>query len=391
MVSLSARPDIGERAAETPRDAAAGTGLAVSVHDGREAVLAAIQRARPECVATAFQSGPWLSALFAEVLPAMAAHPILVEVKTPDGACVLLLPLVAMRERGLNVLSVPSFGLTDYGGPILGSGAPPAGEVLWPVIKRALAGHDLLLLENMPRIIGGRTNPLVMLDGIAAAGHHRNALQIEGTVEEFLRGLGKKYRKEVERCGRLLAERGTPRFHRAETVAEVDEAYAILEEQQAARRHEAGGAYLLDRPEYSRFYRTLLRNGTETGTAHLFTLGAGAEVGACLLGVTHGVTFKLLRISTAGGEWKRISPGRLIVVEAMRHFVPKGVRRFDMGIGDYPFKQGFGIVPEPLFTLEAALTAKAWPRVALSRTRRTLREIEPLRRAVRRLKGHGPD
>jgi CelD/BcsL family acetyltransferase involved in cellulose biosynthesis len=390
MVSLSARPDCAERTGEAARDVA-GTGLAVSLHHGREAVLAAIQRAGPDCVSTGFQSAQWLSALFAEVLPVAAAHPILVEVKTPDGTCVLLLPLVATRERGLDILSVPSFGLSDYGGPILGPGAPAASGALWPAIKRALVGHDLLIVENMPRIIGGRTNPLAMLDGVVPAGHHRNALQIDGTVEEFLRGLGKKYRKEVERCGRLLAERGSPCFQRTETGAEIDAAYAILEEQQAARRHEAGGAYLLGRPEYSRFYRTLLRNGIEAGTAHLFTLGAGGEVGACLLGVTNGATFKLLRISTADGEWKRISPGRLIVVEAMRHFVPKGVRRFDMGIGDYPFKQGFGIVPEPLVTLEAALTARAWPRVALSRTRRTLREIEPLRRAVRRLKGATPD
>lgn len=386
MVSVSARS--GADPALT--DDAGSRALTTVVHQGSAAVLQAVGRAGPDTAATAFQSHAWLSALFAEILPVVSAHPVLVEIRDATGALVLMLPLVATHERGLNVLRVPSFGVSDYGGPILGPASHAAGP-LWPDIKAALEDHDLLIIENMPRAIGGRANPLVTVPGTFPSEHHRNALTIDGSVDEFLRALGKKFRKEVERCGRLLADRGEPAFRRAETSDDIDEAYAILEQQQAARRHEAGGDYILERPEYSRFYKTLLENGLTTGTAHLLTLSAGDDVGACLLGVTNGSTFKLLRISTAGGDWKRISPGRLVVVEAMRHFVPIGVRRFDMGIGDYPFKHGFGIEPEPLVTLEAALTARAWPRIARSRARRALRDIEPLRRAVRRLKGRRAD
>lgn len=363
--------------------------LTTMIHEGRDAVLDAVQRAGPETVATGFQRLPWLSALFAELLSA-ASQPILVDIRNESGALVLMLPLVATRERGLNVLRVPSFGVSDYGGPILGQ-ASDSTSGLWSAIKSAITRHDLLIIENMPRTIAGRTNPLVTLPGTCPSEHHRNALAIDGTVEEFLRALGKKFRKEVERCGRLLADRGEPSFHRAGTPEQIAGAYAILEQQQAARRHEAGGQYLLERPEYSRFYRTLLAKGCTTGTAHLFTLSAGADVGACLLGITNGGTFKLLRISTAGGDWKRISPGRLVVVEAMRYFVPKGVSRFDMGIGDYPFKHGFGIEPEPLTNLEVALTAKGWPWIAKSRARRALRDIKPLRRAIHHLKGRAAD
>jgi CelD/BcsL family acetyltransferase involved in cellulose biosynthesis len=364
--------------------------LSVRLHEGRDAVLSAVDGAGAAVVSTAFQSLPWLSALFAELLPAASAQPILVEVRTSAGSLVLMLPLVATHERGLNVLRVPSFGVSDYGGPILGPAADSSADI-WTAIKRALRPHDLLVVENMLLTISGRANPLATVPGIFSSEHHRNALTLPDTVDEFLRSLGKKYRKEVERCSRLLAERGEPEFKRAETPDDIAAAYAVIEQQQAARRHEAGGDYLLERPEYSSFYKSLLANGRNTGTAHIFTLAAGGEIGACLLGITNGGTFKLLRISTAGGDWKRISPGRLVVVEAMRHFVPRGVTRFDMGIGDYAFKQGFGIEPEPLVTLEVALTVKAWPRLALTRTRRSVRDIAPLRRAVRRLKGHSAD
>jgi CelD/BcsL family acetyltransferase involved in cellulose biosynthesis len=385
MVSMSA-PSGADRQAV---DCIESTALSVQLHEGRDAVLSAINGAGADVASTAFQSLPWLTALFAELLPVAAAQPILVDVRTADGRLVLMLPLVATHERGLSVLRVPSFGVSDYGGPILGPAAATSGDIL-SAIKRALSPHDLIIIENMPRIIQGRANPLVAAAGTFPSEHHRNALTLPGTVDEFLRALGKKYRKEVERCGRLLAERGEPAYSRAATPDAIAAAYAVLEQQQAERRHEAGGDYLLERPAYSRFYKTLLTGGLADGSAHIFTLSAGGEIGACLLGITNGGTFKLLRISTAGGDWKRISPGRLVVVEAMRYFVPRGVRRFDMGIGDYPFKQGFGIEPESLVTLEAALTAKAWPRLAMSRTRRRLRDIEPLRRAVRRLKGHAP-
>ncbi len=360
--------------------------LNVSVHTGRDDVLTALRAAGPDAVSTAFQSLPWLTALFTELLPAAAAHPVLVEIRDGRGVLVLMLPLMATFERGLNVLRVPSFGVSDYGGPILG----PASECpgVWPAVRRALAGHDLLVVENMRSAMAGRINPLIAGPGTFASDHHRNAVTVIGTVEDFLRSLGKKYRKEAERCARLLAERGEPTFMRAETDAEIARVYATLEQQQAARRRETGGDYLLKRSEYSRFYRTLLANGCGDGTAHLFTLAAGGEIGACLLGITHGGTFKLLRISTAGGDWKRISPGRLVVIETMRHFLARGIATFDMGIGNYAFKQGFGIAPEPLVTLEAALTARALPRVALNRTRRSMRNIAPLRRAVRRLKGY---
>lgn len=387
MVSLSATPGTDR----DPVDTAVRSGLSTTVHHGRDAVLRAVKSAGQEnAVATAFQTLPWLSALFGELLTVAGARPVLVEIRDAYGALVLMLPLAATYERGLDVVRTPSFGVSDYGGPILGPASAPPDDV-WRAIKGALTSHDLLLVENMPLTIAGRANPLVACPGAFTSDHHRNALTLTGTVDEFLRALGKKYRKEVERCGRLLAERGQPQFKRAETPGDIAAAYAVLERQQAARRHEAGGDYLLERPAYSRFYNTLLVDGCTTGTAHLFTLSAGDDIGACLLGISEGGTFKLLRISTAGGDWKRISPGRLVVVEVMRYFVPRGVRRFDMGIGDYPFKQGFGIEPEPLMSIQAALSPKAWPRIVLSRTRRSLRNIAPLRRAVRRFKGHAPE
>lgn len=366
--------------------------FAARVLDGTADVLGAVAEAERQGVSGAFQTADWLSALFADVLPVHHAKPLAVEVRAADGRLALVLPLAAVRENGLDVLCAPAFGVSDYGGPILGPAAPADGaaaEHLWRQVRAVLRAHDLIVVENMPLAIAGRINPLAAVRAARPAVHHRHALRVEGTVEELLRGLGKKYRKEVERCGRLLAERGEPVFQRADTAEALAHAYAILEDQQAARRREAGGGYLLQEPAYSRVYARVLERGLATDRAHLFTLGAGGEVGACLMGVTHGRTFTLLRIATAGEAWKRVSPGRLVVIAAMRHFLARGIDTFDMGIGDYAFKQGFGIRSEPLVTLEAALSTRAVPRLAGRRAWMALRGIEPLRRAVHRIRGQG--
>jgi len=358
--------------------------------EGADAVLDAVASASASSEFGVFQAGPWLSAVYGDLAPGHQAWPVAVEVRTASGELALLLPLLATHEKGLDVLRVPSLWVSDYGGPLLGPAAPAndaGAAALWRAMKSALAGYDLIIVENMPHSIGERPNPLALIAAARPAEHQRNALHIEGSVEDMLRARGKKYRKEAERCARLLAERGMPTFKRAESEEEIAHGYAILQEQQALRRRATGGGYVLDQPDYMRFYETVLRQGFANGQAHLFTLGAGAEVGACLLGVTHAGVFTLLRIATAGGNWSRISPGRLIVLEAMRYFLPRGVRTFDMGIGDYPFKQGFGIQPEPLATLEAPLSRKGWPRYTLRRLRAWARGHERLRALVRYMKG----
>ncbi len=144
MVSMSA-PSGADRQAV---DRTGSSALTVHIHEGRDAVLSAIDGAGADVASTAFQRLSWLNALFAELLPVAAARPVLVDVRTEAGGLVLMLPLVATHERGLSVLRVPSFGVSDYGGPILGPAVAPPGDI-WSAIKRALSPHDLLVLENI--------------------------------------------------------------------------------------------------------------------------------------------------------------------------------------------------------------------------------------------------
>jgi CelD/BcsL family acetyltransferase involved in cellulose biosynthesis len=68
--------------------------------------------------------------------------------------------------------------------------------------------------------------------------------------------------------------------------------------------------------------------------------------------------------------------------------VEQGVRRFDMGIGDYPFKRGFGAEEIPLYDLIVASDVAAVPRALFLRIKGRLRKNRHLRAGLQHLKQH---
>lgn len=364
-----------------------GPRFIVEVFDGADEALAALDSIQGGLVSTGFQSLNWLTVLYEDLAPAKRAKPRLVVVSERNsGEVAFVLPLVVIVQGGVRSARFADLGVTDYGAPILGPAAmtkPRSVRRAWRAIHTALSDVDLIRLERMPEQIGGRPNPLVMHRRITPARHTGNVLIIDTTVEDFLRSRGKKYRKEVERCTRLWQKEGGARFARALTPDEVARGYRELTEQQSARHAALASDYILDEPEFRGFYERLVMDGTECNLGYLFTLEAAGEVVAALFGIVHDGTFTLLRIANGGDRWSHLSPGRLVIVEAMKYLVAQGVNRFDFGIGDYPFKRGFGVEAVQLHDLFVARSLSAVPTALYHRTVARARQNERLRAFVR--------
>ncbi len=379
-------------AGDIPRDAGSPADFHVERVRGARAVLTAVAACRAAGgLATGFQTEAWYEPFFSGVVPHAGAEPNLIRITTADtGALVMALPLVVRRLSGIAVAEFADLGLSDYCVPLLGPAAPSSPEVCPALIARiasVLDDVDLLRLEKMPRDVDGVPNVLAIDPSAASSRFVGNRLMVATTVRDFIASRGKKYRKEAERSHRRLADMGRVSFGRATTVAEIDEAYRALEAWQSARHREAGHDYWLDRPEISQFYRNVLVNGLRDGQAGLFALRVDGVLVAVLLGVTYRTTFTLLRISDAGEPWRHCSPGRLIVLDTMHYLADQGVRTFDMGIGDYPFKRWIGCAPYNLYELEVAMRWKAWPTVWLARVKRTMRRNQTVLAFARRIKG----
>ncbi len=391
MVSVSEDAAYRDVAAPSRAWTWRGPRYIAEVFDGPDDALAALESVQRGLKCTGFQSLNWLTVLYEELAPSKRAMPrVVIVTERNSGEVAIVLPLLVTKKRTLRVARMADLGVSDYGGPILGLAPLKKRRSIrrvWRAIRHALKDVDLIKLERMPAEIGGLPNPLVTPATTAPARHNGNVLTIETTVEDFLRSRGKKYRKEVERCFRLWEKEGAPRFERAIAPEAIARGYSALEEQQGARHEALGSNYVLDEPAYRAFYERLVMDGTECDLGYLFTLEGNGAVIATLFGIVHDGTFTLLRISNGGERWSHLSPGRLIVVEAMKYFVDKGVRRFDMGIGDYPFKRGFGVTEVPLYDLIVARDLAALPRAAFHRWKARARKNPRIRALARRFMG----
>lgn len=376
-------PGGNESAALRPSSAGAGAPLRIERLDTVSAILTALG-SLGGAAQTGFQTAPWLAAVYRHLVPATGA-PLGIAIRCGrTGALLGLLPLYSYKHGRLTVAKFADCGVTDYNAILIRDAASAAslnGADLLALVKPACSGVDILALE---RLIAA--SPLADHPAATPASLSGNALTIETTVDDYIRSRGKKYRKEAERSFRVLQSHGAWTFSRANTPGEIGQAFAELERQQAGRHAGKGAQYALAAPQYAAFYRDLLL--TAPATAHIFTLKVEGVIIAALLGVTHAGTFTLLRIANGGDAWRQVSPGRLIVIEAMRYFHPRGIATFDMGMGDYAFKRSFGTTPIPLTDLIVALSWRGAPTVAARRLKERLRENETLRSAVRRLKAY---
>lgn len=348
--------------AATPR----GHRFITEIFDGADEALAALEVVEQGLLSTGFQTLDWLTILYEELAHARRAMPRLVVVTDSEsGEVVLVLPLAVAKEGLLRVASFAEFGVSDYGAPILGQ--KPLLEsrdirAVWRSLRTAMRDVDLIRLERMPSEICGRPNPLIGLFGSTPCRISGRRLDVAGSFEDYLENLRKKYRKDLERCHRVWQSQENPYLSSAATDDEIAHVFATLEEQQAAWHGAQGTKDVLADTACRAFYERLAFDGTDAGLTELFALHANDRIVAILLGLLHEGTFTVLRVSTGGEQWSHLSPGRLVVLETVRHLIARGVHRFDMGVNSDPLRHDFGTEDVPLHDLVVARDLAGLPK-----------------------------
>ncbi len=344
-------------------------------------------------VATPFQGATWLDAWRETVGQASDVEPFLVEaVDRAGGALAMALPLVRRRAGGMSLIECPDRGVTDYNAPVIGPAAPtdPAGaRALWAALVAALPAADRLQLTKMPASIDGIGNPLASLPAARPSRLCGNVVTIDGPYEAYLASLERVFRKELRRSLRVFEKSPGARFERIADTATGLRVLAGLEDLQRDRIREKGLDYVLDAPENAALYRRLITSGLDDGRTVLTALMAGDIVVAALLGIVRHDTFAMVRLGAAGGAWRGVSPGRLVIERTMHALHAEGFRHFDFTIGQYDYKRRLGVVPRPLVEIDVALSWRGVAPVQAARARAALRQ-SPVLRAIARRVGRRP-
>ncbi|WP_423416267.1 GNAT family N-acetyltransferase [Hyphomicrobium sp. B1] len=374
---------------EQARSATPGESRFVAeIFDGADDALAALEVIEGGLVATGFQTLNWLTVFYDEVAHAHRAMPRLAVVTDSESdQVVLALPLVVAKEGLLRVASLAALEAVGQGAPLLGPeplSDPDRIRDIWRALRAAIRDVDLIRLERMPAEIGGCPNPLIDLFGSSTSRASAHRLVITGSFDDYLQGLGKRYRKDVERCHRLWQSEDNPRLVCAETDDEIAHVFATMEEQQAVWHAARGTKDIFAERSNREFFERLAFDGADAGVTSLFALEAGGRIVATLFGLTHEGAFSLLSISTGGEQWSHLSPGRLVVLEMVKHLVAQGIRRFDFGINANPLKHGFGTEEVPLYDLVVAQDLAAVPKALVHELAVQLRGTSRLTSALKR-------
>ncbi|WP_165405329.1 GNAT family N-acetyltransferase [Bradyrhizobium genosp. SA-3] len=308
---------------------------------------------------TAFQRGYWLGAwyeAFHDLAPLIA---VITDAAT--GKDIALVPMISHVRRGIRVVEFADLGVSDNNAPILSLDADATdaiGKALIDALRVLPDGFDLLRLRKMPAQIGGKPNPLVSLGRIGSSSLNGNLVLMGEDYEDY-QALIK--RMQMPRCWRVFSRHAGARFEIATDVARAHELLDVMDVQQQARMRKLGSPFVLNDETHARFYREVARQGVAEGYAVVSALVCDDGVVATSLGVRQGATYYLLRISHAGESWSSCSPGLLVTERTMAALHARGVRRFDLSIGNQDYKRRFGAQKVALTDVSVALSWRGLP------------------------------
>jgi CelD/BcsL family acetyltransferase involved in cellulose biosynthesis len=303
----------------------------------------------------------WLAAWLDVFAP--DGHLVLLCARDPSGAAAGFAPLLERREGGLTWLVAPANDHSCRVEWALGPDASGAVAALWAHVRDALR-WDVLLLRDLPR--DGPTSTL--LEPLARADRHLTGrwpsldtpyLPLGGTAVE--ERTSSKFRANLRRRARRLAELGAVAIERIERPAEVEAALHTFFRLEAAGWKGANGTAIAGDPRLRGFYLRVAREAAAAGTLAGRALTLDGRAVAFHLGLVHRGTYYLPK--TAYDEaLSSVSPGQLLHGEVVAECQARGLAELDFLGPDMPWKRDWEPAHRPhdwLYVYRPSLRGRA--------------------------------
>ena len=338
---------------------------------------------------TAFQHGYWLDAWY----EAFHGVPPLIAVisDATTGKDIAVVPMISHTRRGIRVVEFADLGVSDNNAPILACGATSdtaGAEAISTALVdglRALPDRfDVLRLKKMPAHVGGKPNPLLALGRPGSCSLNGNLVLTGDDYADYQASIK---RMQMPRCWRVFSRHAGARFEIATDATRAHELLDVMDVQQQERMQKLGSRFVLNDDAHASFYRDVVRQGVAEGYAVVSALVCDDGIVATTLGVRYGATYFLLRIGHAGKPWASCSPGLLVTERTMAALHERGVRRFDLSIGNHDYKRRFGAEPVPLTDVSVALSWRGLPYVLRDHAAQGLRRHPKLAAIAARAMG----
>jgi CelD/BcsL family acetyltransferase involved in cellulose biosynthesis len=332
-----------------------------------------------------YQSFDWIDCWIDAATGPQHIRPALVAIRH-EGELVAILPLGIER---VGPLRVARFLGGEHANIRMGLFAPAFATFLTPAttdellrrVAAAMRGVDLFDLDAQPVRWAGLENPLAAHPEARPARCDVGVMRLEPDFTKVLAAhRGAKKTKKRRWQANTLAPVGGSQLRRA---ASEDEALAILDayfQQKSAWFSEQGIADSFAEPGVADFFRALVKRRWVGGDSALIELDALEFDGGIRAIFGSGALSGRLSgyfMSVSNDDWRRVSPGELMLYEVIAVSCGRGLTSFDLGRGDERYKASWLDENEP--HVRAIVPVTLAGRVAT----RLLRAIDHLERTIR--------
>lgn len=295
-----------------------------------------------------------------------------------DNKQEIVVPLFVYRRFGLTIISAPDLGVSDFFRPLTGcTEAFPDGVLadFFETMSRKLPPHDVLSLARIDD--SGQVSVRKGFQKKFVRQAPLSAWHLEFDPAEHWtpdQALSKKFRQTLTRKTRRMAEN---------VERQVKHYWPLRDESLLARvmgmrsrnLQDAGRKDVLSGGPWTELYRKLVETQNAELTVNVTELKADGDPVAYVLGVASGAYCVVLIVTMKRGSLDRYSPGVQVAYECIQEARRRGIRTFDLSIGDQPYKKNLGCRPRPLYTIVVPHSAKGTIAWLLWRARHQLRSF----------------
>ena len=333
-----------------------------------------------------YQRFDWCRAWF-DVAQTKAPIDPLIVVWSLEGRTALLLPLYVRRAMG--GLRIAGFMGDDHANvrlPLMtqcgidrlrmihaGRKGGVVNRISAAIKAEGLA--DYLLLDAMPEWLDGDIN--ILTSGERASS---STLLFSAELSDDFEALKAERRpvksqRKMRKNLRKIQEIGEPRLVQITSSDELDAMLDVFFQQKGARLEGAHVHNSFDEAHNQQFLRQLAHRSLESGahTFDLYALMVNDEPIALAGGGVHGDRFSMgVNSMTSDPRFAPHSPGRLSVDRAVELFCERGLKLFDLGLGENEYKRMW-CSPVDLHDVGRALTWRGHALGAALSARRTVK------------------
>lgn len=326
----------------------------ISLHTSFDTIAPIWNSFQNEAVMTPYQRLAFLRAWHATLGVRDGTVLRIIEGRSPSGELAFILPLGLCTCLGLRTLGWLGGKHANYA---MGLYAPDSIATYtpddWSMMLRAatrLAGADIAVLLNQPEQFEGVANPLQATRTHASASPC-HATRLEHDTDAMMARLrNKASRKKIRRNTRRLEETSGPVvLKQAQTAAGIIEAIAALRTHKAQLDDTRADKHIFSDDRVTGFLTQAAIDHGEGPALEIFVLKAGDAIVATFGCVTSDTRAAGTFISVDIEDHAQSAPSEVLIAQLLAHFAARGIKTFDLGIGDGEYKRRWCHDSEPLF------------------------------------------